>query len=132
MTIEAGVVIAKNGEPIFWHNPVNRTMGSLPDSRDLWQVFWDNRENLQGFAHSHPGSGIPGPSWEDLTTFSAVELALGARLDWWITSSDQVILLRWVGPDKYTYEATLIEDPTWVKELRTNSGMKQENEHGSK
>ena len=42
--------------------------------------------DLAGVAHSHPGGGIPTPSWEDLTTFAAVEDGLGQRLVWWIVS----------------------------------------------
>lgn len=119
--IEAGVVIDKGGQPLFWHLPEGRTAGSLPDSRTLWQVIWSAfKENtLLGFAHSHPGSGVPGPSYSDVTTFAAVEAALGKRLDWWITSEDHLILLRWSGPDRFAYRATVpMEEPPWVTELR--------------
>lgn len=119
--IEAGVVLDLRGEPLHWHLPPGRSGGSLPDSRDLWDVLWDNREKISGFAHSHPGAGQPGPSWEDVTTFSAVELALGKRLDWWITSSDQVALFKWFGPGPYTYHRARLHpfiDLPWVAELR--------------
>jgi proteasome lid subunit RPN8/RPN11 len=101
--MEAGVVVDKDGQPIFWHEPEGRSVAYLPDSRTLWQVIWDNRENIMGVAHSHPGGGRPGPSWEDVTTFSAIELALGKRLEWWIITTDQVVVVRWFGPDKYDY-----------------------------
>ena len=119
--IEAGVVIDKCGWPAFWHLPAGRSAGSLPDSRTLWDVIWDafKADTLLGFAHSHPGSGVPAPSYSDVTTFAAVEAALGKRLDWWITSSDHVVLLRWSGPDKISYRATIVtEAPSWVAELR--------------
>jgi hypothetical protein len=119
--IEAGAVINKQGHPLFWHLPEGRTAGSLPDSRTLWQVLWDafKLDTLLGFAHSHPGSGVPGPSYSDVTTFAAVEAALGKRLDWWITSEDHVVLLRWGGPEKISYRATIVtEAPSWVAELR--------------
>lgn len=119
--IEAGVVIDKNGSPLFWHLPEGRTGGSLPDSRTLWQVLWDafKEDTLLGFAHSHPGSGVPGPSYSDVTTFAAVEAALGKRLDWWITSADHVVQIYWAGPDKLTYRSTIVtEAPSWVAELR--------------
>ena len=119
--IEAGVVVDKNGAPLFWHLPEGRTAGSLPDSRTLWQVLWDffREDTLLGFAHSHPGSGVPGPSYSDVTTFAAVEAALGKRLDWWITSSDHVVLLHWSGPGKFSYRSTIVtEAPSWVTELR--------------
>jgi hypothetical protein len=119
--IEAGVVIDRCGWPAYWHLPEGRTGGSLPDSRTLWQVLWDafKADTLLGFAHSHPGSGVPGPSYSDVTTFAAVEAAIGRRLDWWITSSDHVVLLRWAGPDKLSYRSTIVtEAPSWVAELR--------------
>lgn len=117
--IEVGVVIAQDGTPWHWHLPAGRTSGSLPDSRGLWDVFWEQRHHLAGFAHSHPGSGWPGPSWTDLTTFAAIEAALGRRLDWWITSSDRLIVLRWVGPGRHQYdEELLFTEPEWVVQLR--------------
>jgi len=118
--IEAGVVIDKNEQPLFWHLPEGRSAGSLPDSRTLWQVLWDafKADTLLGFAHSHPGTGVPGPSYSDVTTFAAIESALG-RLDWWIISEDHVVLLRWAGPDKLSYRTTIVsEAPSWVAELR--------------
>lgn len=124
--IEAGVVIDKSGNPLFWHLPEGRTAGSLPDSRTLWQVLWDafKEDKLLGFAHSHPGSGIPDPSYSDVTTFAAIEAALGKRLDWWIISSDHVVLLRWGGPDKISYRVTVVsEEPGWLVELRRLSNV---------
>lgn len=126
--IEAGVVVDKSGQPMFWHLPEGRTAGSLPDSRSLWDVLWNafNEGTLLGFAHSHPGSGVPGPSYSDVTTFAAVEAALGERLDWWITSADHVVLLRWSGPDKISYRSTLVQEaPAWVAELRRLSQQGQ-------
>ena len=65
--IETGVVVTGNG-PIHWHLPPGRSGGSLPDSRPLWDVLWEHRrEFFLGFAHSHPGSGIPGPSFTDVS-----------------------------------------------------------------
>jgi len=132
--IEAGVVIDKSGEPLFWHLPPGRSALSLPDSRTLWDVIWDafKADTLLGFAHSHPGSGVPGPSYSDVTTFAAIEAALGKRLDWWITSSDHVVLLRYSEAHKdpyqstldkhthyFSYRATIVtEAPSWVAELR--------------
>ncbi len=135
--IECGVVIDKEGCPFHWHLPPGRTAGSIPDTRNLWDVFWEHRENLMGFAHSHPGSGIPGPSQTDLSTFVAIEAALGQRLDWWITSSTSLIVCNWVADERppwgkysYTsrtgaksiYQATgLFNEPQWVDELRAHS-----------
>jgi hypothetical protein len=117
--IEAGLVVDLDGEPLHWHLPPGRSGGSLPDSRELWDVIWANRQRISGIAHSHPGHGIPGPSHQDVTTFSAVDLALGRRLQWWITSADRVVLVRWRGPGSYDYETEPLEsDPRWVDELR--------------
>lgn len=114
---EAGVLIDRNGKPIYWHLPDNRSIALLPDSHELWDQIWRNRRRLLGFAHSHPGCGIPGPSHEDITTFAAIESALGKRLIWWIVSEDAVVELVWTGPDRlcYDYQGKTF---SWVLELR--------------
>lgn len=123
--IEAGVVITGEG-PVYWHLPEGRTGGSLPDSRRLWDVLWELRkEHFLGFAHSHPGSGVPGPSHTDITTFAAIELGLGRRLAWWITSADRVILLTWIGPEKHKYMTNLVGEYGWTQQLREHSRGKE-------
>lgn len=122
MSIEAGVLVNLDCEPIYWHLPEGRHVGALPDSRDLWLQIWNNRDQVLGFAHSHPGSGHPAPSYEDLTTFAAVESALGKRLVWWITSEDQFSEWCWIGPDKLDYrKGPAIYEPEWMAELRDHS-----------
>lgn len=122
MSIETGVLVNLDCEPIYWHLPHNRTSVLLPDSRDLWDVIWEHKDNLLGFAHSHPGSGTPGPSHEDLTTFAAVESALGKRLVWWITSQDVFVELCWTGPEKLKYgRGPSLYEPEWMNELRQKS-----------
>ena len=119
--MEAGVVIGADGEPIHWHLPNGRSGGYLPDSRPLWDVLWENRATLIGFAHSHPGGGVPSPSHEDITTFAAVEAALGRQLIWWITSSESMISIHWLGPNRKQYRGVQIEksnEPTWSTKLR--------------
>jgi len=125
MSIEVAVVIDKRGHPLHWHLPPGRTGASIPDSRDLWHVLWENRGNLAGVAHSHPGSGLTGPSGTDLTTFAACESGLGLRLNWWITTSDHLIELCWQGPERLRYVAWEVLHPhrsrmsnQWVDELR--------------
>lgn len=117
--IEAGVLIDKNGCPFHWHLPEGRTGGSIPDTRTLWDIIWEQRDHILGFAHSHPGGGIPAPSSTDLTTFAAIEAALGQRLYWWITSSEHFIRMEWCGPEKTDYGFRTSEfTPMWVDELR--------------
>lgn len=101
--MEAAAVISLGGDALAWHSPPGRSSVALPDSRPLWDVIWEHRGNLAGVAHSHPGSGVPGPSHTDVTTFSAIEQGLGRRLDWWIISRDCAILCRWVGPNNLQY-----------------------------
>lgn len=127
--LETGVVIDKLCKPVHWHLPSGRSGGALPDSPALWDVIWDQFQAgaLLGFAHSHPGSGIPGPSYTDVTTFAAIEAALGTRISWWITSATHVVRLEWEGPGKLTYTSTIIaEAPSWVDELRRLSQQGQE------
>ena len=125
MTIETGVLVDWDCHPIHWHLPVDRSAVHLADSRDLWDVIWERRAEVLGFAHSHPGMGIPAPSMEDLTTFSAVELALGRRLVWWITSGDEFIEISWTGPNKLSYRSgPKMYDPEWLGKLRELSGFK--------
>lgn len=122
MSIEAGVLLDLDCQPIFWHLPKDRTGGSLPDSRELWDQIWNNRARILGFAHTHPGSGVPGPSYEDLTTFAAIETALGKRLVWWVVSSDSFIELCWIGPDKLGYAlGPAVYEPECFSRLRTES-----------
>ena len=102
MSIKAGVLLNADGIPFHWHAPEGRSAGGLPHSRNLWNKIWEHRGNLSGFAHSHPGEGTPQPSYTDLTTFYAIEVALGVRLYWWIVSSDDVSLVLWTGPGSST------------------------------
>jgi hypothetical protein len=131
MSIEAGVAIDIEGKAFFWHLPFDRSGGALPDSHSLWEVLWENRKRLGGFAHSHPGSGLPGPSYTDVTTFAAIEAALGRRLDWWICSSDGLALFRWKGPDRLGYEIVSSSAdatsfvPAWLTELRDLSNYEK-------
>lgn len=120
--VEAGAVVGEDGNVVFWHIPDGRHGGAIPDSRTLWDVLWEGRKSIQGFAHSHPGNGVPGPSHTDVTTFAAVEAALGRRLTWWIVSADKVAEVRWTGPDKLSYRGYSVRSPAWTAKLRELSG----------
>lgn len=101
--METALVFDKWGEPIFWHIPADRSQGAIPDSRDLWQILWENRERLGGVAHTHPWTG---PCWfssTDVTTFAAIEAGLGQRLIWPVVTFSEVGYFEWVGPDRLDY-----------------------------
>ncbi len=114
--METGVVISENEVPIYWHAPRGCTEVSIPDTTKLWDVLWLNRARVMGYAHTHPGAGVPFPSQEDLTTFAALEAALGRRLVWWIVSSTHTVSVEWIG-DAYAHRI-LLDEPRWVAELR--------------
>lgn len=120
MSIEAGVLVDLEGKPIYWHTPSDRSTAALPDSRDLWMVFWENRERISGFAHSHPGTGVPGPSGTDITTFDAIERALGMRLYWWIISEDRLVRCVRRLSDSSSWFVIDVNSftPEWLTELR--------------
>lgn len=87
--IEVACVLDLHGEVLHWHLPPDRTGGSIPDSSDLWQIIWENRDKIFAVAHTHPGRGVPWPSSTDMSTFKAVEAALGRPLTWIILSQDE-------------------------------------------
>lgn len=120
--MEAAVVLARDWRPLYFHTPVGRTAGSIPDTHSLWQALREHRPRLLGVAHSHPGGGIPGPSHEDLTTFASLEAELGLRLTWPIVTVDAVRAFSWRGPGRLDYRALEISFTVemlghWVPEL---------------
>jgi len=133
---EVAVVLSNLGKPIFWHDPAGSNRGAIPDSSSLWNCLWQNRDILYGVAHTHPGSGQPGPSQTDTTTFSAIEKALGKRLFWPIVTLDHVGIFHMeAGQEKYV--GYLLEGPGlrrqkhWIDKLRLLSyGSKEERENG--
>lgn len=123
--IEAGVVLDRQGLPAFWHLPDGRSACHLPDSRNLWNILWSERDHISGFAHTHPGDGICEASSTDLTTFAAIEAALGRRLDWWIVNAGtkgvrHTVLYRWEGATPGNYVKTVLWTDAfpWVRRLR--------------
>jgi proteasome lid subunit RPN8/RPN11 len=120
MSIETGVVVRYDGFPFYWHLPEGRNSAYLPDSHYLWEILWNNRHDILGFAHSHPGGGVPGPSGIDITTFEAIEKALGRELVWWITSSEATVVVRKYGKhgDWVTTRVLNEEGFRWLPKLR--------------
>ncbi len=129
--IETAFVFDESGRVLHYHLPRDRTSGSIPDSRTLWYFLEKHVEVLGGVAHTHPGEGPPGPSREDVTTWSACELALGKRLLWPIANRTHTSFWRWHGPGPYDYEGTSTPLPNmeWglitegIDRLRVLSGM---------
>ncbi len=130
MSIEVGVLVGINHHPLFWHEPADASAVQLPDSQSLWHHIWQAHQakQLLGFAHSHPGAGVPHPSHEDITTFAAIEAALGRALLWWITSADCLVVIRRSNMDsirmREVYAITSMEarnEPGWTTELRRRS-----------
>ena len=142
--IETAVVIGPEG-PLYWHLPPDRTGGSIPDSRALWDVLWEHRKYVVGVAHTHPGWGPPGPSRTDLTTFIAIQKGLGRDLVWWIASQDHIIELEGVAlgthdcgcpaahaPGRIDYRIRHPREPSWVEPLRKlSSGLTIEEVFGT-
>lgn len=119
MSIEAGVLVDRMCRPIYWHTPDDRNSGALPDSRNLWEIIWQHRNSLGGFAHSHPGRGVPRPSHTDITTFAAIDTGLGRNLHWWIASADHLVM-NW-RPGFYERWITMTGSPPvqlWLARLR--------------
>ena len=79
--IEVAMVFSSEGGAIWWPTPKGNG-GSIPDSRHLWDVIWDNREHLGGVAHTHPWNGEAYPSITDVTTYRAIEAGIGKPLLW--------------------------------------------------
>lgn len=129
--MEVGVVVDREGQVLYWHVPPGRCHTGLPDSRTLWEVLWERRAELGGFAHSHPGRGEPCPSALDRSTFSAIEAALGRRLDWWITSEDTLGLFRFdeqLGAHAAVAPLNAFEgEPGWLSALRRRSTEEEYN-----
>lgn len=118
--VEVACVIAKDNTVLWWHEPEGRTSVSIPDKRDLWDILWENRDNIKGVAHTHPGYGLPMYSSEDYGTFKSVEAGLGRVLCWWIYTGDQGALFRRNGE---SYSGVIAVEEPWVAELRRRSNF---------
>lgn len=126
--LETCVVYGIDGSVIHWHEPSDRSSVHIPDKPDLWEVIWNNRDRIVGIAHTHPGSGPPAPSQEDVTTFAAVEAALGKRLFWPIATVSDCRFFSWMGPRRLDYyrvsDRIFKQDAaSWLPELKRRSGL---------
>ena len=123
---EVALVFGKDGSPIHWLDGASGV--AIPDSRNLWDVIWENRALLAGVAHTHPWEGTTGPSGTDLTTFVAIEKGLGKRLIWPIVTMTHVVYIGTTEEDPGVYLETFpphqLATHAWcksVEELRCRS-----------
>jgi hypothetical protein len=120
---EALAVLDKKGLALLMQAPSDGSSVAIPDSRTLWEFIWEHRDEISGIAHTHPGSGIPGPSHEDLTTFRAVEKGLGRILDWWIVTTGWVTKYNYDPHEKQYMQEILrgvrhrYDEEPWVTEI---------------
>lgn len=126
MSFEVGLVFDQRGKTIHWFG--GQSPGSIHDSRSLWDVIWENRDRLGGVAHTHPWDGPANPSHTDITTFDAIERALGKQLLWPVvtfTHVAHVVRNPLFGTDQIDHRWTLAGPLTieieGIEELRQRS-----------
>lgn len=91
--IEVAMVFTKEGKMIYLQP--GSSAGSVADSCRLWDEIWENRKIVGGVAHTHPWTGTTHPSYEDVTTFRAIEAGLGELLLWPIITFTHVNYFSW-------------------------------------
>jgi len=132
--METALVFDKGGEAIYWHEPTDRSGAHIADSRDLWDVLWENRDRLGGVAHTHPWNGEAWPSESDLTTFSAVERGLGRRFLWPVVTMSEVrCFVRDPITNAYVEALENFDVNVWdrnMEELRNRSRLPTGDQHG--
>lgn len=124
--IETALVFDEQGDTLRWHEPLGRSGGSLPDSRDLWLYLLENRGVIGGIAHTHPWDGPAWPSTTDVTTFRALEQGLGKLFLWTVVTFTDVKHFAWNAvteeycelDPKYVFQGKPLVD---LEELRTRS-----------
>jgi hypothetical protein len=122
--METALVFDLNGNTIHWHEPPGRSGGSIPDTRSLWDILWENRERLGGVAHTHPWDGPAYPSNTDLTTFDAIERGLGKHLLWPVVTFTEVLYVvrnPLFGKNMWVTAGTLTITIEGIEELRARS-----------
>ena len=113
---EVCFLIGAEGE-ILWCD--QGTTHALPDSRGRWEAIWSNRSTLTEIAHSHP-AGPLGFSEEDRTTMLAVWAALDKDITFSVVTAAAMIRICRDGDVEH-----ITQEPYWVCQLRTASGIEQ-------
>ncbi len=109
--------------------PLGRTAASLPDSDDLWKVVWNYKDVIGGIAHTHPWDGKTTASHTDVTTFLAIEKALGKRLLWPIyTMTDSIVYAYGINgyeviPEAFGKELLKKEDIQKLRDFSTKPNV---------
>lgn len=118
--IEVAMVFDKEGHAIFWLSPKGSSSGAIPDSSNLWDRIWRNREHVGGVVHTHPWDGKTLPSHTDVTTFAAIEKGLGKQLLWPIVTMTHVnYFVRNVFSDEYVMAGDVLfkEQSWWLENI---------------
>lgn len=121
--IEVALVFGPKGKTMYWHDTPDASTSYIPDSRELWNFIWQNKDDITGIAHTHPHRGTPFPSHEDITTFEAMEQGIGKSFLWPIVSIDKGIIVGRIngsGWHQQTMSGDYLQD---VNELRQRSGF---------
>lgn len=121
--IEVALVFDKEGKTICFHD--GQSAGSIVDSRSLWDILWENRDRLGGVAHTHPWDGEAHYSHTDVTTFRAIDNALGKNLLWPVVTFTEVGYFQWYraceDPLDYGRHCTAPINIEGIEELRVRS-----------
>lgn len=125
---EVAAVLSIDLETVLhWHLPPDRSMVAIPDSSELWDIVWFNKDRIGGVAHTHPGRGFPSPSQEDATTWQAIEQGLGKRLFWPIVTEDSFAIFRMEDTEAvrtFAYGTGQSMHMAWMDLLRKFSGYR--------
>jgi proteasome lid subunit RPN8/RPN11 len=115
MPVEVCFLIGHDGTVLWSDRSASAT--AMPDSTLRWQAIWRHREQLAVIAHTHP-TGVVAFSDEDLSTFAAIDAALGHALRYAVVTRQAVIYREPGG-----HRATGGDEPSWVALLRQCSGL---------
>ena len=108
------------GGAVLWSD-ASDSPSAMPDSRSRWEAIWDNRDDLEEIAHSHP-HGPARFSQEDETTMSALISALGKAPRFSVVAPTKMIA-REANDAGNVQDVSVDPEPWWAALLRLASGM---------
>jgi len=115
MSREVLFFISSSGDVLFQTTDDN---AGFVDGNKLWHLLYKYRNGIKYIVHSHPGSGAPRPSHEDLSTFKSMGYAGFAHVEWVIITRDYV---HSFDRDGVQIESSFPPLPKWLHELRVLS-----------